>query len=66
MNKGGRVGNVKAVLIATEMIDVQVSINSCLTVINSTSDWMDVESASKSIKAAAHLLGVLSERVAEL
>ncbi len=56
----------QAIQVATEMVDVQVAINSALTVIKSTSEWMDVEAAAKAIGSAAAILGALAERVAEL
>ncbi len=56
----------RAVRVAAEIVDVQVAINSALTVIKSTSEWRDVEAAAKAITAAAKLLGVLAESVAEL
>ncbi len=56
----------KPVRLATEMTDVQSAINSALTIVKSASEWRDVETAARSIGAAAALLGALAEKVAEL
>ncbi len=61
-----RIWRSRPIQLATQLVDVQIAINSALTVIKSTSEWADVEAAAKAIKQASGVVLSVAEKVAEL
>ncbi len=61
-----RIGRSKPIQLATQLVDVQIALNSALTVLRSACDWKDVDNASKAIKQASDVVLAVAEKVAEL